>query len=67
MAAGEFQTYRAKELAEIPTVGTYRLKVIGSEGVESKWLSITSTELERIIKALEPEDYAQALDGAPSV
>lgn len=67
MAAGEFKSYRGKELAEVATVGTYRLKLMGSDGSESKWLTITSSELERIIKALEPEDYAQALGGAPSV
>lgn len=67
MAAGEFKSYRGKELAGVATVGTYRLKLMGSDGSESKWLTITSNELERVIKALEPEDYAQALGDAPSV
>lgn len=57
----EFKSYRAKELTEVPIVGnTYKMKVIGTNG-ESKWLTITATELERIVAVLEPEDYRQAV------
>jgi hypothetical protein len=55
-----FKTYRANELSEVPAISTLKLKVIG-EGGESKWLTITSTELERIIAVLEPEDYREAV------
>ena len=55
-----FKTYRANELAEVPAISTLKLKVIG-EGGESKWLTITSTELERIIAVLEPEDYRETV------
>lgn len=55
-----FNSYRAQELSEVPAISTLKLKVIG-EGGESKWLTITSTELERIIAVLEPEDYRQAV------
>lgn len=56
-----FKEFRSKELAEVPTIGnSYKLKVTGTGG-ESKWLTITDTELEKIIAVLEPEDYAQAL------
>lgn len=63
-----FNSYRAKELAEVPAVSTLKLKVIG-EGGETKWLSISSNELEKIIAVLEPEDYAQvmAAAGLPSI
>lgn len=59
-----FTTYRAKELSEVESVGTYRLKVRGSgeAGTESKWLTIQPSELEAIIAILEPEDYAQAVE-----
>lgn len=55
-----FNTYRANELAEIPAIGTLKLKVVG-DGGESKWLTITPTELEKIIAVLEPEDYARVM------
>lgn len=55
-----FNTYRANELADVPAIGTLKLKVIG-DGGESKWLTITPTELERVIAALEPEDYARTM------
>jgi hypothetical protein len=55
-----FNSYRAKELAEVPAIANLKLKVIG-EGGESHWLTITSTELERIVAVLEPEDYRQAV------
>ncbi|UDL16709.1 hypothetical protein SEA_ATUIN_316 [Arthrobacter phage Atuin] len=55
-----FDSFRAKELVEVPAISTLKLKVIG-EGGESKWLTITSTELERIVAVLEPEDYKQAV------
>ena len=53
-----FDSYRAQELSEVPAISTLKLKVIG-EGGESKWLTITSTELEKIIAVLEPEDYVK--------
>lgn len=55
-----FKTYRANELAEVPAIGTLKLKVIG-DGGESKWLTITPSELERVIAALEPDDYARTM------
>lgn len=63
-----FKSYRAKELAEVPAISTLKLKVIG-EGGETKWLAISSTELEKIIAVLEPADYAQvmAAAGLPSI
>lgn len=57
-----FETYRANELAEVPAIGTLKLKVRG-DGGETKWLTITPTELEKIIKALEPEDYRRTMLG----
>lgn len=57
-----FNQYRAKELAEVGTIGnTAKLKVMGDDG-SSKWLTITTTELERILAVLEPADYVQAVD-----
>lgn len=63
-----FNSYRAKELTEVPAVSTLKLKVMG-EGGETKWLTISSTELEKIIAVLEPEDYAQVMRdaGLPSI
>lgn len=58
-----FNSYRAKELADVPTVSTLKLKVMG-DGGETKWLTISSTELEKIIAVLEPEDYANVMDAA---
>lgn len=55
-----FKSYRAKELADVPAISTLKLKVIG-EGGETKWLTISSTELEKIIAVLEPEDYANVM------
>lgn len=55
-----FSTYRANELAEIPAIGTLKLKVVG-DGGESKWLTITPSELEKIIAVLEPEDYRRVM------
>lgn len=52
-----FDSYRAKELSEVETISTLKFKVIGQNGSESKWLTITATELEKIIAVLEPEDY----------
>lgn len=61
-AAG-FESYRAKELSEVATIGnTARLKVTGDAGTETKHLRITTTELERIIALLEPKDYVQAIE-----
>jgi hypothetical protein len=57
-----FDSYRAKELSEVPAIGSLKLKVKG-DGGETKWLTITPTELERIIAALEPEDYARTMHG----
>ena len=57
----DFKSYRAQELTEVPLIGNYyKMKVIGTNG-ESKWLTITSTELEKIVAVLEPEDYIQAV------
>jgi len=56
-----FGTYRANELAEVPAIGTLKLKVTGANGAESKWLTITPTELEKIIEVLEPEDYRRTM------
>lgn len=56
----DFKSYRAQELTEVATIGTYKLKVIGVNS-ESKWLTITSTELEKIVAVLEPEDYMEAV------
>lgn len=56
-----FETYRANQLAEVPAIGMLMLKVKGANGAESKWLAITPTELEKIIAALEPEDYARTM------
>lgn len=61
-----FQTYRGQELAGIGYISTLKLKVIGTDG-ESKWLTITGNELEKIIAVLEPEDYAQAIGDASPV
>lgn len=58
-----FNSYRAKELSEVPAVSTLKLKVIG-DGGETKWLTISSNELEKIIAVLEPEDYADVMDAA---
>jgi hypothetical protein len=55
-----FKTYRANELSEVPAIATLKLKVIG-EGGESKWLTITPSELEKIIAVLEPEDYRETV------
>jgi hypothetical protein len=52
-----FDSYRAKELSEVETISALKFKVIGQNGSESKWLTITATELEKIIAVLEPEDY----------
>ena len=53
-----FDSYRAKELSEVETLGNHaRLKVMGDNGSETKWLTISITELEKIIAVLEPEDY----------
>lgn len=62
MANKEFETYRAKELGGVQLGDGpddddfYRLKVTGKSR-DTKWLNITPAELERIIEALEPEDY----------
>jgi hypothetical protein len=63
-----FKSYRAKELANVPAISTMRLKVIG-EGGETKWLAISSNELEKIIAVLEPKDYADVMRaaGLPSI
>lgn len=60
-----FDTYRAKELAEVQSVGNYRIRVsgMGEDGTFSKHLTITPTELEKIIEVLEPEDYRKATEG----
>lgn len=52
-----FQTYRAQELSEVGYISTLKLKVKGTDG-ETKWLTISGNELEKIIAVLEPEDYA---------
>lgn len=60
-----FETFRAKELAEVGVISPYgyKLKVVGDKpGEESKWLRISASELEKIIAALEPEDYKQAME-----
>lgn len=60
--AGTFTSYRGKMLAGVGVIGdTYRMKVTGDDG-ETKWFNITSTELEKIIEVLEPEDYAAATE-----
>lgn len=60
--AGTFTSYRGKMLANVGVIGdTYRMKVTGDDG-ETKWFNITSTELEKIIEVLEPEDYAAATE-----
>lgn len=54
-----FKTYRAQELGSVGYISTLKLKVMGTDG-ETKWLTISGNELEKIIAVLEPEDYAQA-------
>lgn len=65
---GFFNNYRADELAEVEAVGnTYRLKVMGDGDSASKWLTITGTELEKIIALLEPEAYKAKMEPATRV
>lgn len=59
MSDSPFQTYRAQELGNVGYISQVKLKVMGTDG-ETKWLSISGNELEKIIAVLEPEDYAQA-------
>lgn len=60
---GFFNNYRADELAEVSAKGnTYRLKVTGDDESQTKWLTVTGTELERIIAVLEPEAYKAKMD-----
>lgn len=61
-----FKSYRARQLGRVGTVddSPIKLKVIGHAGTESKWLDITSTELEAIIAVLEPKDYESAVPSA---
>lgn len=58
-----FENYRADQLANVEAKGnTYRLKVEGDGSSASKWLTVTGTELERIIAVLEPEAYKAKMD-----
>jgi hypothetical protein len=59
-----FDSYRAKELSEVESVGTFQLKVSGrgKDGTASEWLTITSYELEMIIAVLEPVDYVDTVE-----
>lgn len=60
---GFFENYRADELADVEAKGnTYRLKVIGDGESQTKWLTITGTELEQIIAVLEPEAYKAKME-----
>lgn len=59
-----FDSYRAKELSEVESIGTFQLKVSGrgEDGTSSKWLTISSNELEMIIAVLEPVDYVDTVE-----